>query len=126
MEFGSLTKFSESISRCDRQKEELDKATTRYRLPASGPRLNSSKRISEAAMFRVAILMSMSTFLLTTTTASAQVCPLNGTTSRKLVCLIPQVYGPVGFGTTQDPKQSVLYTGDFHAAHFGTDFLATF
>ena len=77
-------------------------------------------------MFRVAILMSMSTFLLTTTTASAQVCPLNGTTSRKLVCLIPQVYGPFGFGTTQDPKQSVLYTGDFHAAHFGTDFLATF
>src|ERR1700731_2053141 len=128
MEFGSLTKFSESISRCDRQKEELDKATTRYRLPASGPRLNSSKRISEAAMFRVAILMSMSTFLLTTTTASAQVCPLNGTTSRKLVCLIPQVYGPFGFGfgPGQDPTTSVLYTGDHHAAHFDADFLSTF
>jgi hypothetical protein len=77
-------------------------------------------------MFRLIILMSMWTLLLTTTTASAQVCPLNGTTSTKLVCLIPQVYGPFGFGTTQDPKQSVLYTGDFHAAHFGTDFLATF
>jgi Putative MetA-pathway of phenol degradation len=63
---------------------------------------------------------------LTTTTGSAQVCPLNGATSKKLVCLIPQIYGPFGFGTTQDPKQSVLYTGDFHAAHFGTDFLATF
>jgi hypothetical protein len=77
-------------------------------------------------MFRLIILMSMWTLLLTTTTASAQVCPLNGTTSKKLVCLIPQVYGPFGFGTTQDPTKSVLYTGDFHAAHFGTDFLATF
>jgi len=64
--------------------------------------------------------------LLTTTAASAQVCPLNGATSKKLVCLIPQIYGPFGFGTAPDPTQSVLYTGDFHAAHFGTDFLATF
>jgi hypothetical protein len=79
-------------------------------------------------MFRRIILMSTwtSLLLLITTTGSAQVCPLNGATSKKLVCLIPQIYGPFGFGTTQDPKQSVLYTGDFHAAHFGTDFLATF
>lgn len=78
-------------------------------------------------MFRLIILMSMWTsLLLTTTTGSAQVCPLNGSTSKKLVCLIPQIYGPFGFGTTQNPTQSVLYTGDFHAAHFGTDFLATF
>jgi hypothetical protein len=77
-------------------------------------------------MFRLIILMSVWTLLLTTTTASAQVCPLNGATSKKLVCLIPQIYGPFGFGTAQDQTQSVLYTGDFHAAHFGTDFLATF
>ena len=77
-------------------------------------------------MFRLIILMSVWTLLLTTTIASAQVCPLNGATSKKLVCLIPQIYGPFGFGTTQDQTQSVLYTGDFHAAHFGTDFLATF
>lgn len=81
-------------------------------------------------MFRLTILMSMWTFLLTMTTASAQnVCPLNGTTSKKLVCLIPQVYGPFGFGfdsTKQDPTQSVLFTGDRHAAHFDADFLATF
>src|SRR6266404_1359748 len=37
MEFGSLAKFSESIFLYDRQKEELDNATTRYRLPALGP-----------------------------------------------------------------------------------------
>jgi hypothetical protein len=81
-------------------------------------------------MFRLTILMSMWTFWLTIPAASAQnVCPLNGTTSRKLVCLIPQVYGPYGFGfdpAKQNPTQSVLYTGDHHAAHFDTDFLATF
>ncbi len=42
--------------------------------------------------------------------ASAQTCPLNGTSSNKLVCLIPQVYGPFGLGSTSDPTQSVLLT----------------
>jgi hypothetical protein len=81
-------------------------------------------------MFRLIILMSTWTLLLLTTTiGSAQVCPLNGATSSKLICLIPQVYGPFGFGfdpKKQDKTQSVLYTGDFHAAHFDADFLATF
>jgi hypothetical protein len=81
-------------------------------------------------MFRLTILLSFWTFLLTSAIASADnVCPLNGTASKKLVCLIPQVYGPFGFGfdpTKQDPTQSVLYTGDHHAAHFDADFLATF
>jgi hypothetical protein len=58
--------------------------------------------------------------------ASAQTCPLNGTLSNKLVCQIPQVYGAFGFGTTADPTQSVLFTGDHHQAHFSSDFLATF
>lgn len=58
--------------------------------------------------------------------ASAQTCPLNGTLNNKLVCTIPQVYGPFGFGTTADPTQSVLFTGDHHQAHFSNDFLATF
>jgi hypothetical protein len=81
-------------------------------------------------MFRPTVVLSIGTVLLTLATASAQnICPLNGTTSKKLVCLIPQVYGPFGFGfdpTKQDKTQSVLYTGDHHAAHFDTDFLATF
>jgi hypothetical protein len=59
-------------------------------------------------------------------TASAQICPLNGTLNNKLVCLIPQVYGPFGFGSTPNPAQSVLFTGDHHNAHFGSDFLSTF
>ena len=58
--------------------------------------------------------------------ASAQTCPLNGTLSNKLVCQIPQVYGSFGFGTTADPTQSVLFTGDHHNAHFSSDFLTTF
>src|SRR5580693_3138084 len=58
--------------------------------------------------------------------ASAQTCPLNGTLNTKLVCQIPQVYGAFGFGTTTDPTQSVLFTGDHHQAHFSSDFLATF
>jgi hypothetical protein len=58
--------------------------------------------------------------------ASAQTCPLNGTLSNKLVCLIPQVYGPFGFGSTPNASQSVLFTGDHHEAHFASDFLTTF
>jgi hypothetical protein len=74
--------------------------------------------------------MSMVTFLLSMTTASAQnVCPLNGTSSNKLVCLIPQVYGPFGLAfdsAKQTPAQSVLLTTAGHAAHFSNDFLSTF
>lgn len=61
--------------------------------------------------------------------AYGQVCPLNGTSSSKLVCLIPQVYGPYGFGfgaPGQTSSQSILFTGDGHAAHFSSDFLSTF
>jgi len=64
--------------------------------------------------------------LLFSESASAQTCPLNGTLSNKLVCQIPQVYGAFGFGTTTDPTQSVLFSGDHHQAHFSSDFLATF
>jgi Putative MetA-pathway of phenol degradation len=64
--------------------------------------------------------------LLIAASAHGQTCPLNGTSSNKLVCLIPQVYGPFGFGSTTNPSQSVLFTGDFHAAHFGNGFLSTF
>jgi Putative MetA-pathway of phenol degradation len=65
-------------------------------------------------------------FFLVAGSASAQTCPLNGSLSNKLVCQIPQVYGAFGFGTTADPAQSVLFTGDHHQAHFSSDFLATF
>jgi hypothetical protein len=62
--------------------------------------------------------------LLIAGSASAQTCPLNGTLSPKLVCVIPQVYGPFGFANTSDPTQSILNTGLHHNAHFSDSFLA--
>ncbi len=80
-------------------------------------------------MLRMKLLVVLGTLCLTMSAASAQICPLNGTTSKKLVCLIPQVYGPYGFGfgaANQSSAQSVLFTGDNHAAHFDSDFLTAF
>jgi len=67
--------------------------------------------------------------LLIAGSASAQTCPLNGTVSPKLVCLIPQVYGPFGLNSLPpgtNSSNSVLFTGDRHAAHFSSDFTDTF
>lgn len=50
------------------------------------------------------------------------VCPLNGTSSGKLSCLIPQVYGPLGIGSGQGAP--LLANG--HQAHFENDFITTF
>jgi hypothetical protein len=57
--------------------------------------------------------------------ASAQViCPLNGTLSTKLVCVLPQVYGPWGFNAGNPASESVLLTNG-HQGQFGESFLAT-
>jgi hypothetical protein len=80
-------------------------------------------------MIRYALVSLGALTLLIAGGASGQTCPLNGTSSNKLVCLIPRVYGPFGLGfspNTQSRSQSVLFTGDFHAAHFESDFLSTF
>lgn len=77
-------------------------------------------------MFKRMILGTFVLALFGAGSASAQTCPLNGTSSNKLVCLIPQVYGPFGLGTTSDPTQSVLDTALHHNAHFENDFVATF
>lgn len=77
---------------------------------------------------RYTLLVMGTLTLLAAANACGQTCPLNGVASNKLVCLIPQVYGPFGFGVTSTtpPSQSVLFTGDHHAAHFESDFLSTF
>jgi Putative MetA-pathway of phenol degradation len=63
--------------------------------------------------FRTAILFVL---LLTATFALSQgVCPAT-TKSNKLICTIPQIYGPAGL-TLPNP---------FHAAHFDSDFEASF
>jgi hypothetical protein len=62
-------------------------------------------------------------FLFVAGTASAQgICPLNGTLNNKLVCLIPQVYGPVGLGS----GTGAPLLADGHEAHFDNDFIAEF
>ena len=80
-------------------------------------------------MLRAIVVLMAMPFLTLAVALAQSVCPLNGHPSNKLICLIPQVYGPFGFGfdpTVQTPAQSVLFTGDHHAAHFNSDFLATF
>lgn len=55
--------------------------------------------------------------------ASAQgVCPLNGNFSSKLVCVVPQVYGPFGLGS----GQTAPLLANSHQAHFEGDFLSSF
>jgi len=49
-------------------------------------------------------------------------CPLNGTSSNKLVCVIPQVYGPVGLGS----GATAPLLADGHQAHFEGEFLSNF
>lgn len=50
------------------------------------------------------------------------ICPLNGTLSPKLVCVLPQVYGPVGLGSGTGAP---LITNG-HQAHFEGSFLSSF
>src|SRR5580704_3564344 len=55
--------------------------------------------------------------------ANAQgICPLGGVSSSKLVCVIPQTFGPWGLGAGQGAP--LLFNG--HQGHFESDFLSTF
>jgi hypothetical protein len=56
------------------------------------------------------------------TTHAQGVCPLNGTPSSKLVCVIPQVYGSLGLGSGAGAPLFV----NGHEAHFESDFLSSF
>src|SRR5438045_6355848 len=54
--------------------------------------------------------------------AQAQsVCPLNGTLSGKLVCVLPQVYGAFGLGS----GSTAPLLADGHQAHFEGEFLSS-
>lgn len=50
------------------------------------------------------------------------VCPLNGTSSANLVCVLPQVYGPFGLG----PGQGAPLIFNKHQSHFQGTFLTSF
>ena len=61
-------------------------------------------------------------FILVIFDARAQgVCPLNGTASSKLLCVLPQVYGATGLGTGNGPKDVIFAN---HSAAFEGDFIS--
>jgi hypothetical protein len=69
------------------------------------------------------LLCSALSVLLFCERANAQgVCPLGGTSSPKLVCVIPQTFGPFGLGTGAGAP--LLTNG--HQGHFESDFLSSF
>src|SRR5437660_11977980 len=69
------------------------------------------------------VLLGTLILILVPVSASAQgICPVNGTSSNKLVCVIPQTFGPLGVGS--GPGAPLLANG--HEAHFEGDFLSSF
>lgn len=69
------------------------------------------------------VLLATLALILSAANASAQgICPLNGTSSTKLVCVIPQTFGPFGFGS----GPGAPLNANQHQAHFEGDFLSSF
>ncbi len=69
------------------------------------------------------LLMGTLVLVLVPASASAQgICPLNGTSSSKLVCVIPQTFGPFGVGS----GAGAPLIANQHQAHFEGDFLSSF
>jgi hypothetical protein len=69
------------------------------------------------------VLLGTLALILVPAGASAQgVCPLNGTSSTKLVCVLPQTFGPFGLGSGTGAP--LIANG--HQAHFEGDFLSSF
>lgn len=74
-------------------------------------------------MIRRLLFISLFSLVIGIGNVSAQsVCPLNGTLSGKLVCVVPQVYGASGFGS----GAGAPLLADGHQAHFEGDFLSSF
>jgi hypothetical protein len=69
------------------------------------------------------VLLGTLILILVPISASAQgICPLTGTSSRRLVCVIPQTFGPSGVGSGAGAP--LLANG--HEAHFEGEFLSSF
>ena len=74
-------------------------------------------------MLKCALLGPIVLFLFAACTTRAQgVCPLNGNSSGKLVCVLPQVYGPLGLGTGKGSTEPVFAN---HSAQFEGDFISS-
>jgi hypothetical protein len=77
-------------------------------------------------MAKRVLLGALALLLFSVGSASAQViCPLSGTSSAKLVCLLPQVYGPWGLNASTNSTPSDLLTNG-HQGHFQDAFLTSF
>ena len=77
-------------------------------------------------MAKRVLLGALALLLFSVGSASAQViCPLSGTSSAKLVCLLPQVYGPWGLNASTNSIPSDLLTNG-HQGHFQDAFLTSF
>ena len=78
-------------------------------------------------MSKRVLLGALALLLFSVGNASAQIiCPLNGTSSPKLVCLVPQVYGPWGLNSSTPDKTQSALPANGHQAHFADSFLASF
>ncbi len=74
-------------------------------------------------MFKRLLLASILCILFSYSEGRAQgVCPLDGTLSNKLVCVLPQTFGARGFGN----GEGAPLIANQHQAHFEGDFLASF
>src|SRR5712692_8728295 len=73
-------------------------------------------------MSKHVLLGTLGLILLPASATAQGVCPLNGTSSNKLVCVIPQTFGPFGLGSGTGAP--LIANG--HQAHFEGDFLSSF
>jgi hypothetical protein len=68
------------------------------------------------------LLVSLTLALFPVLLSAQGICPLNGTPSSKLVCVIPQTFGPFGVGS----GAGAPLIANQHQAHFEGDFLSSF
>jgi Putative MetA-pathway of phenol degradation len=73
-------------------------------------------------MSRRMLLVSLTLALFPALVSAQGICPLNGTVSTKLVCVIPQTFGPFGVGS----GAGAPLIANQHQAHFEGDFLSSF
>jgi len=78
-------------------------------------------------MFKRLVIGSTLCILFSHGNASAQgICPLNGTSSNKLICVLPQVFGPFGLGSSGNAPGAPLKFNFGHEGHFEGEFLSNF
>ena len=88
----------------------------------SSERPAERRLLQEDAMLKHVLLGTLILILVPISASAQGICPLNGTSSNKLVCVIPQTLGPFGLGSGAGAP--LLANG--HEAHFQGNFLSSF